>query len=528
MHALHYVSEILERQNVDVGRTARGGNSIDLGGFAELVHKKDLNRTISIRLEFELEDESLKDYLSDDKYVNTFEIRFEEDSAPLGDTDYQFTPVQSFWVELEVGFSHFIKQPNVTRYSTGINGKRLATLHYKPGSFYADIESINEEHEVFRVDSAPFGNPGGGISVNIATSAYARCGSQAPSSKLSNAPLQFKTNAIHGALPRLNEILEFPGLVPDPSMYESGTIIPRMTKKDQDEYEGQDAYVAGKVLMRLLTQYLVAPAEYARDFLKGIRYVGPLRTVPPANYYKPRVIEESRWADGMAVWDLLGTAGKEAFSYELSEWLSREDRLNTGYEMIVTSVREIDQKTQDWMMRTEWEQEDSSVEKEAIVDLDRIPVRKKVQLYDMPRDTYVCPNAVGIGISQVIPVIGAIVADGASLVQVEQPELHLHPTQQAALGDLLIAGVRQHNKLLFIETHSEHLILRLLRRIRETSKEMVPDAMLSLSPEDVAVLYLQSKNGQTRIRVIDVDNNGDFVQPWPDDFFDQDFHERFA
>ncbi len=222
MQALHYVGEILERQNVDAGRTARGGSGIDLGGFAELVHKKDIGRAIAIRLEFELDGESLKDYLADDKYVNAFEIRFEEDSAALGDTDYQFNRVQSFWVELEIGYSYFVKQPNVTRYSIGVNGKRLATLHYKPGSIYAYIESIDEDHEVFRVDSVPFDNPGGGISVNIATSAYARCGSQAPSSKLSNAPLQFKTNAIYGALPRLNEILEFPDLVPDPSMYESG------------------------------------------------------------------------------------------------------------------------------------------------------------------------------------------------------------------------------------------------------------------------------------------------------------------
>ncbi len=307
------------------------------------------------------------------------------------------------------------------------------------------------------------------------------------------------------------------------------TVIPRMTKKDQEEYEEQDAYVAGKVLMRLLTQYLVAPAEYARDFLKGIRYVGPLRAVPPANYHKPRIVDESRWADGMAAWDWLGTAGNESFSAEVSEWLSREDRLNTGYELTVTSVREIDQKTQDWMMRTEWdEDDDSKSDNSLVVDLDRIPAKQKIQLYDVARDTYVCPNAVGIGISQVIPVIGAIVADGASLVQVEQPELHLHPTQQAALGDLLIAGIRQYKKLLFIETHSEHMILRLLRRIRETSKEMVPDALLSLTPEDVAVLYLRSKDGQTGVRIIDVDKNGDFVQPWPDDFFDQDFHERFA
>ena len=75
---------------------------------------------------------------------------------------------------------------------------------------------------------------------------------------------------------------------------------------------------------------------------------------------------------------------------------------------------------------------------------------------------------VGFGVSQVLPVIAAVAtaAPGTALL-IEQPELHLHPEAQGRLADVLVTMARLRGATLVIETHSEHILLRLMRRIAE-------------------------------------------------------------
>ena len=78
-----------------------------------------------------------------------------------------------------------------------------------------------------------------------------------------------------------------------------------------------------------------------------------------------------------------------------------------------------------------------------------------------------------------------------------------------------------------IETHSEHLILRLLRRIRETTEGKIAIEAQKLQPEDVSVLYVeQTKLGTEamRLRVAPV---GVFIDPWPQGFFEERGEELF-
>ena len=115
------------------------------------------------------------------------------------------------------------------------------------------------------------------------------------------------------------------------------------------------------------------------------------------------------------------------------------------------------------------------------------------------------------------------------IITIEQPEVHVHPRLQADIADLLIDSIQEPRKHQFIvETHSEHLILRLLRRIRETHRGCLPDGHPGLRPEDVSVIYVQRTDSGSQARKIDIDLNGEFVQPWPDDFFELDFYERFG
>jgi predicted ATPase len=130
----------------------------------------------------------------------------------------------------------------------------------------------------------------------------------------------------------------------------------------------------------------------------------------------------------------------------------------------------------------------------------------------------VSPSDVGVGYSQVLPLIAQAVLSQDSLVCIEQPELHLHPAMQARLGDMFINQVLLGSNLQFlIETHSESLMLRILRRIRESK---------GITPEHVQVLYVdQPQSGQSIIHELEIHESGDFVTPWPHGFFDERLEE---
>ena len=118
-------------------------------------------------------------------------------------------------------------------------------------------------------------------------------------------------------------------------------------------------------------------------------------------------------------------------------------------------------------------------------------------------------SQLGTGISQVLPVLAAAHYEPLDLVSIEQPELHLHPRFQVELADLFIECSK--DRAFLIETHSEHLILRFLRRIRESK---------GLSPNDVAVIYLSSSNSGVVVERQLITEDGDFESIWPDGFFD--------
>ena len=149
-------------------------------------------------------------------------------------------------------------------------------------------------------------------------------------------------------------------------------------------------------------------------------------------------------------------------------------------------------------------------------------------LLDQRNDTKVSHRDVGIGISQVLPVLVSALASKNALITMEQPELHLHPALQAELGDVFIESALGANKNTFlIETHSEHLILRILRRIRETAENALPENVTPIRPEDVCVLYIEPGKDGSRVVHLPVNAEGDFDKPWPDGFFSERAKELF-
>ena len=123
---------------------------------------------------------------------------------------------------------------------------------------------------------------------------------------------------------------------------------------------------------------------------------------------------------------------------------------------------------------------------------------------------------VGFGISQLLPfIVQSLVSEGR-IISIEQPEVHVHPKLQADLGDLLAAAIKEPRQNQFIiETHSEHLILRLQRLVYEKQ----------IKPEDVSVIYVSRGREGAKAEHLRLDEEGDFIDEWPDGFFPERLRE---
>ena len=117
---------------------------------------------------------------------------------------------------------------------------------------------------------------------------------------------------------------------------------------------------------------------------------------------------------------------------------------------------------------------------------------------------------VGFGVSQVLPVVVALLAaDPGQLVYVEQPELHLHPKAQVALARLLVAAAQRGVRVV-VETHSSLLLLGVQTLVAEGT----------LPPDLVALHWFKrGDDGATTVTSADLDDAGAFGD-WPEDFGD--------
>lgn len=125
---------------------------------------------------------------------------------------------------------------------------------------------------------------------------------------------------------------------------------------------------------------------------------------------------------------------------------------------------------------------------------------------------------VGSGLNQVMPVLVAgMWADPGSTLILEEPEIHLHPRAQAYLGDFIFDLYKRRVQAL-IETHSEHLLLRVQRLVAEGK----------IDPKHVAVYYVYSDRKSKLIRRIDLSEAGLFTEEWPEGFFPERLEEARA
>ena len=125
---------------------------------------------------------------------------------------------------------------------------------------------------------------------------------------------------------------------------------------------------------------------------------------------------------------------------------------------------------------------------------------------------------VGFGVSQILPALVLLyyVPEG-STVLLEQPEIHLHPAVQSGLADVMLNVADVRNIQIIVESHSEHLLRRLQRRVAEQET----------SSKDVKLYFVSSKRGRAQASDLLLNMWGE-IENWPENFFGDEMGEIAA
>jgi len=194
---------------------------------------------------------------------------------------------------------------------------------------------------------------------------------------------------------------------------------------------------------------------------------------------------------------------------EVNHWLSDKDKLKTTYKI---ESNEYDEKS--WLRKTLFLKPNRYTE---------------IRFLDQRTGVLVTPREMGLGISQFLPILLASKTLTNATNFIEQPELHLHPTLQCEVADEFIRSMNTKNNKFYIETHSEHLLLRVMKRLRHSSEGLLKKGdELYLTPNDVCLLYVDNNGSFTYLNELELNEDGSLLDPWPNGFFEEGLNERFT
>jgi len=507
VQALHYALEIFERGNLDPDKTALGGNAVDLGGFETMLYNHDLSKPIRLKIQIDLQDEDLPQYF--DGYEDMGLYQFSD--KQIWEIPMRATTAA---IEVSVRWNHQLSCPVLYHYKVDINGEHLATIETTDDGKQVFLSKINPLNPVFLED----------INSEEARDIIKRYFIE----KSADEDEFEKLGPIVPALLTNFKVEEgVAGLTQTIGITGAGSAMPKWGKAL--EFHGPiwaddtDRIDQGNLLM-CLSSLIVGPGELVRDGLKKMCYIGPIREIPPRNFTPEKSPDLSRWSSGLKGWDILYNA-KKGFVERLNRWLNQEDRLNTGYSIEVKRFREIgeDDPISIFMREGIGLEEMDMIQSR----MSEIPIKSRIAIREQKSGIELMPQDVGVGISQTLPVIIGALHVNEGLLVIEQPEIHIHPAFQVALGDLFITRIRESQACFLLETHSEHLMLRFLRRIRETYEDNLPPGKEPLKPDQLAVYYVEQSGAGVSLVSIRVSEEGEFIDRWPKGFFSERAEELF-
>lgn len=514
IQALHYMREILVRQNFNADRTMYGGELIDLGGFQNLVYNHDLKLPIIMQFDLNLGEElptyessqfDLENYYYDSNiyddgeygYLESEEKELLDEIKMNGDTAFILVKIE--WID-KIGV------PLVTKYETGFNGKRIASILID--------KIINSDYVTYKISNIDFYHP---IFKDFDFHKSKHRSGESTLLKFFKKMFNLNENQIINASFKIKD---------------QKSAIPSWSKLiniDFSEFSEDDIYLYYKrwFFLEFFTTILRGPGELLKEILKDLRYLGHVRSIPNRYFFPSKSPNESNWADGLAAYDTLFNSGEE-FINDINRYLSGENYLNTNYAIQIKEYVEIYNDIEINNLNSLIKKGDIERVEKIIDNLVNKKRLKRLSFIDTNKDLEISLKDIGVGISQLIPVLVGAVSQEDSILAVEQPELHNHPKIQVALADVFIEQINKKSDVIYLlETHSEHFMLRLLRRIEETTENDVPTKELRLRPEQLSVNWFEPDKKGTKIINLPVDENGEFIKPWPHGFFEERAKELF-
>ena len=523
-HEAQFGREKRSLARLDVHHTDVGGSAIDLGGFRQYVHRGQLSKRVEWGAELRVsalaadKNKHLADLLAS---VETVAV-----NISLGiELDDQDQP--------RIGAAPRVEAIEVT--VDGVELLRMSSRRSDGQGSSLRLDRIDSDHLVFRQILK--------VIVEWGTTAE----------EMRDEDFESANEAIASLLPDLLIRVDqfFPTAVDLPKaegaeLSPAGKLIP-VSKGNRKEGIAQAVRF---YLPRTLNDLIKGLADVLSAELKQLQYLGPLRSFPPRHLAFAEHEDANWYAGGGYAWDVVRRDG--AVREAVNGWLG-SDKLKTPYKLVVRSLVAADQLKdplaggleaiaddedamflgtvdQDGLVMNHYPPREDSrpffqdVDASAEVlakavessDIDRI---RELVLVDQRTSTVVTHRDVGIGISQVLPVLVMAYGSQGKLLAMEQPEIHLHPALQAELADVFIEAALGPRKNTFIlETHSEHLILRLMRRIREGK----------VSSDDIGVVFVEPLARGSRFLDLRIDDEGEFIDEWPGGFFEESFNEKFA
>jgi hypothetical protein len=546
IHSLLFARHAMETGELDIHRTVIGGESVDLGGFRQYVQRREAARR--------------------------FEWAGEIDVAHLqGRLAELLAPVHRATVSLSIGIELGNRGeplqeaiPGVMSYEIEADGVSLLRMSRRRDG-YLQLDRLDHEHPVFR----------GVIRAIVETATTTEALTAADFEGVDDAIAALVpevTGQVEKFLPSGNFRSEHPvGVADQPTLFP----ISRGRRKE-------DLAAAVRFFLpRTLDELVHGLNGTVAQELSRLHYLGPLRSYPPRHLAFSQHHDPNWFAGGGYAWEVVRR--NERVRSAVNAWLGSEKRLQTCYELVVRELlpdrviaRELSPKIVEalydvvrdllrpaaatgdehqsldlWASELAEGLESATPEEmvpdiEAIIsnllDSDEVAARwtremagasadqlRDLVLIDKRTNTPVSHRDIGIGISQVLPVLVSAYASAEKILAIEQPEIHLHPALQAELGDVFIeSALGERRNTYILETHSEHLILRIMRRMRDTVHGVLPDGLPPVHPADVAILYVQPGDSAAVVRLLELDEEGELLDPWPGGFFEEGFRERFA
>jgi len=522
IHALALAHHALDTGDLDVQRTQVGGESIDLGGFRQYVHRHERDRRVELVLE--LDPGRLEGHVA--QLLRAARQLSVEIAIGAGFTSEQ--------ADLFGGGSREVDRGLAVRaeaFTLRADGDVLLTMSARRDGLLR-LDRLEHDHPVLREIVT------GLLALSTTTTELRGDDLEAVARALDELVPEISARA-RGLLPRLQE----PNSNGEAEGGPEFLTVSRGTR-------GEDLARAARTFFpRTLRQLVNGVAEAAEAEIRKLQYLGPLRSYPPRHLAFSQHHDTNWFAGGGYAWDVVRQ--RRDVRERINAWLG-SSRLKSPYELVVRDLVALDQlqnplenalealEAEGLEVGPSDEEEPSGtsafiqdaeaevarlVEAIAQSDVDRVT---ELILHDLRTRTVVSHRDVGIGVSQVLPVLVAAYASRERLLAIEQPEIHLHPALQAELGDVFLeSALGEARNTLLLETHSEHLLLRIMRRMRETHTGSLPAGTAAVRPEDVMVLFVELDGPRSLVREMPLNERGELVKAWPGGFFEEGMREIF-